>query len=153
VDSELVTGSESNTGRNGNNHSSLLTSYTEYFDQLCPYYINAGMTYDQFWNGDATMVKAYRKAHDMKLEEDNFKLWLQGKYFYDALLCVAPILRAFSKARKAVDYHDQPFMLKTEYSEVRKRQTEQESDNKAKAMMEAFATKFNKEFLERKKGG
>lgn len=111
------------------------------------------MTYDQFWNGDATMVKAYRKAHDMKLEEDNFKLWLQGKYFYDALLCVAPILRAFSKARKAVDYHDQPFMLKTEYSEVRKRQTEQESDNKAKAMMEAFATKFNKEFLERKKGG
>ena len=151
MDSELVTGSESQ-GRNGADHSSLPTSYTEYFNQLCPFYINAGMTYDQFWNEDSTMVKAYRKAHDMMLEEENFKLWLQGRYFYDALCCVAPIFRAFSKAKKPLDYHDQPFTLKTEYSEVRKKQQEAESDRKAKAMMEAFATKFNKEFLE-KKGG
>ena len=152
MDSELVTGSESKTGRNGIDHSSLPVSYTTYFDRLCPYYINMGMTYDQFWNGDSTMVKAYRKAHDMKLEEMNFSLWLQGKYIYDALCCVSPIFRAFSKAKKPIDYHDQPYTLQTEYSEVRKKQQERESDNKAKKMLEAFATKFNKEFLE-KKGG
>lgn len=151
MDSELVTGSESK-GRNGTDHSSLPTSYTTYFDQLCPYYINAGMTYDQFWNDDPMIAKAYRKAHDMKLEEENFELWLQGKYIYDALCCVSPIFRAFSKAKKPIDYHDQPFALKTEYSEVRQKQKETESDHKAREMMEAFATKFNQKFKE-KKGG
>ena len=152
MDSELVTGSESDKRRNGADRSSFIASYTEYFNQLCPFYLNAGMTYEQFWDGDSSMVRAFRKAHDMRLEEDNFKMWLQGKYFYDALCCVAPIFRAFSKAKKPIDYHDQPFMLKNEYSEIRKKQAETESDNKARAMLEAFAEKFNQKFKE-KKGG
>lgn len=146
MDSELVSGSESKTGRNDHGYSSLPQTYTTYFEQLCPYYINAGMTYDEFWNQDSTMVKAYRKAHDMKMEEQNFQLWLQGRYIYDALCCVAPIFRAFSKAKKPIDYHSQPFELKTEYSEVRRKQKEAKSDNQAKQMMEAFATQFNMKF-------
>lgn len=152
MDSELVTGSESEQGRNSSRCSSLRTSYTESFERLCPYYISIGMTYDQFWNQDSTMVIAYRRAHEMKLEEDNFRMWLQGRYVYDALCCVAPIFRAFSKAKKPIDYHDQPFMLKTTYSEMRKKQQEQDSDQKARAMLESFAVSFNKKFLE-KKGG
>ena len=152
MDSELVTGSESETGRNGTRYSSLSTSYAEYFEELCPYYIHAGMTYDQFWNQDCTMVKAYRKAYDMKQEDDNFKLWLQGRYIYDALCAVAPIVRAFSKARKPADYVSEPYMLKTEYSKYRERQKQAESTNKARAFMESFAVEFNRRF-EEKKGG
>ena len=148
MDSELVSDSESDTGRKGRKPSSL----TEYFEKLCPFYINAGMTYDPYWYGDATIVKAYRKAYHMQMENKNFYLWLQGRYFYDALCCVAPILRAFSKAKKPIAYHEQPYELNTEYSEVRRKQREKESDNKARQMMEAFATQFNQKFKS-KKGG
>ncbi len=148
MDSELVTASESEPGRKGNKPSSL----TEYFEKLCPYYIQAGMTYEQFWDGDPAMVRAYRKAYDMQMETKNFYLWLQGRYFYDALCCVAPIIRAFSKAKKPIEYHEQPFMLNTAYSEVRKKQKETASDHKAKQMMEAFAAQFNQKF-QSKKGG
>lgn len=151
MDAELVTGSESERGRSGEERrSSPFDSYTKVFDDLCPYYLNAGMTYEQYWDGDPSMVRAYRKAYELRLEEENFKLWLQGKYIYDALCFVSPILRAFSKARKPMDYHDTPFMLKTAYSEVREKQKEQESDLKAKEMLEAFATRFNEKFKERR---
>lgn len=136
-------------GRKGFDTSSLPYKFTSYFEQLCPYYISLGMTYDDFWNGDCAMAKAYRKAHDMKLEEMNFSLWLQGKYFYDALCCVAPIFRAFSKAKKPVNYHEYPFILKTDFSEMRKKQQESESDKKARQMLEAFAANFNQKFKEK----
>ncbi len=149
MDSELaVSQSESEKGRKEHKPSSL----SEYFERLCPFYIEAGMTYDEYWNGDSCMATSYRKAKDMRIENQNFFLWLQGRYFYDALCCVAPILRAFSKAKKPVDYHEQPLTLNTSYSEIRKKQKQAESDNKAKQMMEAFAVQFNKKFLE-KKGG
>ena len=150
MESELVSDG-SISGRNGKDRSSLNTNYTEYFERLCPYYLSLGMTYEQFWDGDSAMARMYRKAHDLKLEEMNFSLWLQGRYIYDALCCVSPILRAFSKAKKPIDYHEMPYALQTEYSEIRRKQKEQESNKKAKAMLEAFATKFNKKFLE--KGG
>lgn len=145
MDSELVTGSESETGKNSESRSSLF-SYTEYFEKLCPYYISAGMTYDEFWNQDCLIVKAYRKVRDMRLEEDNFKMWMQGRYIYDALCAVAPIVRAFSKARRPNDYVSDPYPLKTEYSKYRQKQKEHESDNKAKALVESFAIEFNKRF-------
>ena len=151
MESELVTGSDSK-GRNGGDRSALPTSYSEFFEEMCPYYINAGMTYEQYWDGDSSMVRAYKKAHDMKLEEANFELWLQGRYFYDALCFVSPILRAFSKARKPVEYLGQPYLLKTKYSEYREEQRRRASDKKAKAAMEAFAAKFNEQFKQ-KKGG
>ena len=151
MESELVTGSDSK-GRNGKDRSALPTSYSNFFEELCPFYINAGMTYDQYWNGDSSMVRAYKEAHNMKLEEENFELWLQGRYFYDALCCVSPIIRAFSKARKPIEYLTEPYMLKTKYSEYREEQRRRANDDKAKAAMEAFAAKFNEKFKD-KKGG
>lgn len=145
-----MTGSVSERGKSGN-HSSLFDSYTKAFEEFCPHYLNAGMSYEQFWDGDCEMVKAFRKAHELKLEEDNFKAWLQGKYVYDAFCFVSPILRAFSKAKKPIDYLEQPYSLKTEYSEVREKQRQKDSDAKAKDMLTAFAIEFNKKFAE--KGG
>lgn len=148
MDSERVTGSESE-GRNEEDHSASFTSYTEYFNRLCPFYLNAGMTYDQFWHGDAQMARAYRKAREIALEDQNFKLWLQGRYFYDALCCVAPIFRALSKAKSPIEYHDQPIPLSNEALDKRKKQIEEKRGAEARKMMEAFAERFNKEFDER----
>lgn len=50
-----------------------------------PYYISIGMTADEFWHGEPYMAAIYRKAHEMRNDERNQELWLQGLYIYDAV--------------------------------------------------------------------
>ena len=38
----------------------------ETFSLLCPQYMAMGMTYDEFWYGNPSMVRAYRKAWEIK---------------------------------------------------------------------------------------
>lgn len=73
------------------------------------------MTYDQFWNQDVELVKAYREADKIKRDLKNQDMWMQGAYYYEALLDAAPVLRfSFSKKPpKPVPYREQPFELHT----------------------------------------
>lgn len=108
--------------------------------------MSLGMTYEQYWHGDASMTAMFRKAHELKQEADNQRLWLQGAYFYEALCCVAPALRMI-KPQKPTPYRSEPFP-QTGKSEPPKRKEDREkkSDMKAKAYMEMFAMSFNKQF-------
>ena len=49
MESELVTGSDSNIGGDNNSPPSR---YTDVFEQVCPFYLSIGMTWEQFWDGD-----------------------------------------------------------------------------------------------------
>lgn len=116
------------------------------------------MTYDQFWNQDVELVKAYREADKIKRDLKNQDMWMQGAYYYEALLDAAPVLRfSFSKKPpKPIPYREQPFELHTGQRKAAEREekqlTQQEkSDKKAKAMMEMFMVSINKKF--EKKGG
>ena len=42
------------------------------------------MTYKQYWYGDPYLVRVYRRVHDLKRQEKNQILWLQGLYNYHA---------------------------------------------------------------------
>lgn len=152
MDSELVSGSESSNGEGGGtSRPSSLSTYGEQFERLCPLYMALGMTYEQYWDGDAELVRAYRKAHELRQEMQNQTLWLQGMYIYEALCCVAPILRPFSKSKKPIPYRSQPYPLNTTFSKEKEAKRKRDSDNKAKAKMESFMVQFNRKF--EKKGG
>ena len=47
------------------------------------------MTYEQFWREDVTMTKMYLKAYKVKLdreiEMDQWNIWKQGMYIYEAI--------------------------------------------------------------------
>ena len=58
--------------------------------------------YDDFRNGDVQMVKAYRKASELRDRRNNQDMWLQGKYFYDALCAASPLYRFTMKKARAV---------------------------------------------------
>ena len=75
MESELVTGSDSN---NGGEDNSPPIRYTDYFEKACPYYLSIGMTWEQYWDGDNTMVKYFRQADNLRSETKNAELWLQG---------------------------------------------------------------------------
>ena len=103
-----------------------------------------GMTYEQFWNGDVKAHKCYRKAHKIRMSEDNTKLWLQGRYFYDALCAVSPIIRAFSKAKRPNDYNKEPYDLDAEDKRRREEREQKKKYDRMKEKVALFAAEFNK---------
>lgn len=111
------------------------------------------MTYEQFWEQDVELVKFYREAWQLKQQVRNQDLWLQGAYIYEAILDAAPVLHPFAKkGTKPVPYREQPYELFTKKNNRKEKLTkEQQSDNKAKAVMEMFMVNINKKF--EKKGG
>lgn len=147
MDSELVSGSESTSGRDGGaSRPALPFTYAERFEKLFPFYLAIGMTPEQYWDGDASLVRGYRKAFELQQEISNQNAWLQGMYIYEALCCVAPIFRPLSKAKKPIEYRSQPYLLKTSVSAEREEKKKRESDAKAKSAMEMFMIQFNKRF-------
>lgn len=127
-------------------------AYTKKFREVFPYYLSIGMTYDQFWNEDCELVVFYRKAAQIKQDLKNQDAWLQGAYIYEALIDVAPVLRAFAKKEaKPAPYPKEPFEFFSKQDKQKKAKAQKKNDIKAKAYMEAFMISVNKKFQE--KGG
>lgn len=88
---------------------------TKQFEEICPYFISIGMTYEQFWYEDVSITKYYQKAFEIKekreAKKEKWTIWEQGLYIYEALCNVSPILRAFSKAKKPLPYTSKPYNI------------------------------------------
>lgn len=90
------------------------TSLTNLFEKYCPIYMSYGMPYEAFWHGDAYEVIFYKKAHMLKLQQQDENNWMLGTYIYEIILKCSPILRAFSKKdAKALPYSDKPHLFET----------------------------------------
>ena len=135
----MVSGSLSaDVGSGRKAHSSFLT-YTEQFNEVFPYYLSIGMTYDQFWNDDPALARYYRQAAEIKVERKNQELWLQGLYVYEAICDVAPILHAMAKkGTKARPYPDQPYAITEKQRRREAEEKERKIAEKGKRMMEMF---------------
>ena len=114
---------------------------TEVFEECFPFYLAIGMSYAEYWEGDSTLARYYRKAYRIKQEEINNNAWLQGMYIYDAVsTALHNALRGFGKQKPPTkDYAKQPYefknKVKTEAEKAKKVEIEQE---KAAAWMENF---------------
>lgn len=113
-------------------------------------YLAMGMTVQEFYDEDCLLVKYYREAFEIKKQQKNFELWLQGMYVYEALCDVSPIIRAFSKADKPLEYSKEPYALTKAEMKERENQKAQIEMNKMKAKVAAWAAKVN---TEKAKGG
>lgn len=119
------------------------------FEKFCPYYLSIGMTYDEYWRGDAAATRHFRKADIFRQKRRNMELWLQGLYIYEAVGDLVPVLRPFAKpGTKPLEYPSEPYPLDEE-DRKRKKEREEEAEREAtRAMLEAWATKVNKKFKE-----
>ncbi len=103
------------------------------------------MSYDDFWFGDVSMVRAYRKADELNRRRQNEVLWLQGAYIYEALCDAAPIFHAFAKkGTKPHPYAKEPYAI-TE-SEIREREEREARarEERIKAEFAAFVAQMTK---------
>jgi hypothetical protein len=113
-------------------------TYSESFEESFPFYLAIGMSSAEYWSGDPSLVRYYRKAYKIKQEEINNNAWLQGLYIYDAVsTAVHNALRG--KNSKAREYAKQPYNFenkeKSEFEKAKEVEIEQE---KALAWMENF---------------
>lgn len=100
----------------------------EFFRAMFPKYMALGMTYDEFWEGPAWLVRSYREAAELKRAQKNWELWMQAAYIYDTLLRVSPVFRPFGKGEvKPADFMEAPYPL-TE-KEAREREEARERKN------------------------
>lgn len=108
------------------------------FETDCPYYLTIGMTYDQYWHGDVWMVEAFRKADELRMRRKNEEYWLLGRYVYDAIGNLSPILRSFAKkGTKPVPYMKSPYKISgdDERQETEEEKAEREEQEAARAKL------------------
>lgn len=125
-------------------------TYTEVFEESFPFYLAIGMSSAEYWEGDPSLTRYFRKAYKIKQDEINYKSWLQGMYMYDAIsTALFNFSRGFAKNPPAAKaYTQQPYELgnkqKTEQEKAKEVELEQE---KAAAWMENFV-RINKKRAE-----
>lgn len=106
--------------------------------------MSIGMSYDEFWNGDVSMVIAYRKANELRDKRRNFELWLQGMYVYEALCDASPLFRFSMKKGivKPEPYTKEPYPITpAEVRELEERKAK-DREERLKAEFAAFAERM-----------
>ena len=113
------------------------------------------MTNDEFWRGDPALVKAYRKAEELRRDRINQEQWWQGMYIYEALCDVSPLFRSFGKkGAKAVPYPKKPYDItptKPDNSNSERKQEKQKM-LAAKQKMQAWKAEVHAKRLATKGG-
>lgn len=92
----------------------------DYLNDLFAYALSLGMTFEQYWYDDPSLLKHYLKADEIKRRRKNQELWLQGLYVHIAVGDLVPVLNPFSKDHKAKPYLKEPIPI-TEKEQEEKR--------------------------------
>lgn len=71
-------------------------------------YLSIGMSYDEFWNMDVSLVKYYREAFEIQQKRRDEEMWLQGLYVYKAVGALYPLFN-FLSPKDAQPYLEEPF--------------------------------------------
>ncbi len=139
-------------GSDGGDDAVTPISLAEMFEQICPAYIAMGMTHYEFWHSNTKAHRAYRLAWEQKKAYRNWEMWWQGGYIYEALLKVAPVMRAaFGKGRvEPGKYSEEPYPLSAKEAEERR---EAQHRQKMERMFEIFKRESAENLRKRKEDG
>ena len=126
--------------------SELLTqpTLTQVFEDACPFYLAIGMSLREYWEGDASLPRYFRKAYRIKQDEMNNNAWLQGVYIYDAISTAMHNALRDPKKSRAREYAKEPYNFRhTEKTEQEKAKEVAVEQQKAAAWMDRFVRMNN----------
>lgn len=98
------------------------------------------MSYGEFWEGEPSLVIAYRRADEIRRRRINEELWLNGMYTADAL--ASTVGNMFSKRKYKYPAEPRPITA-MEIQERRERERKAKAE-KIKAAFTARALNVNK---------
>lgn len=97
--------------------------------------MSLGMTYEEFMHGDVRMIGAFLEASKIKTkrerDEANFNSWLLGKYIYEAVGRLAPVLNFGAKKPIPIDYLSEPFSFNDSDKKEEHKENEEEQKRNA----------------------
>ena len=100
---------------------------------MLPLAITYGMSANEFWEGNPDLFWAYRFSYYTRMKEEqeamNYKLWLQGAYFYEAISVA--LANSFGKGKKQ-SYSSKPYVLTKEEEEREKKKKSKELETQIK---------------------
>ena len=126
-------------------------SYGDIFDELFPHYLLMGMTPEQYWDGESWLKPAFRKAYSLRIENEqrlaDRNNWYMGQYMISVLQAVPLLVGGLNvkSSTKLPNYPDKPFFEKFEdqRNEDKRKKREENQQQIAMAMFQAFTNKFN----------
>ena len=141
MDGDPVTWEPSIEHRNdtgaGGESSAPTNTLGEIFTQLCPHYMAMGMTYYEFWHRNTACHYAYRKAWEERRKYRNWEMWMQGGYFFDALVKASPMFKPFGKGKiEPGEYPKEPYPITQKEARERAEEKRRQSFERALAMFE-----------------
>lgn len=129
--------------------SGVHISYADVFYAKFPYYLSIGMTEEQYWDNDSTLVKYYREADELRKERTNYEMWLQGMYIYDTIARLSPILHAFAKkGTTAEPYPDEPYPINEKSRKDMELKQERQNLQRGLQYMQMYMVQSNEHFKE-----
>lgn len=96
--------------------------------------MHIGMTYEQYWDEPPCLVIFYRKAHKLKVEEENQRLWMQGLYNFAAVSTALSNFHLDGKHHKQNEYMKEPIRIFP--------MTEAEKEERARREREKITAQF-----------
>ena len=100
----------------------------------------AGLCLAMAMSSCKSQESAYRKAYELKQEQRNSELWLQGLYVYEAILDASPILQAFAKSgTRPRKYTEKPYDLRPKKKVI----PQEDPFAQQRAVMERYMKIFN----------
>ena len=121
------------------------------FRDAFPHYLVMGMTAEEYWDGDPWLVKPYREAYRIRMENADRiadrDAWRMGEYIRQALASVPIVVNGFApKNHHMYEYPEKPMLEKYEEQKKEETQRKQQENQQqlAQAMFQAFTEKINK---------
>lgn len=118
------------------------------FDEVFPYYMLYGMSYDEFWHGDPWLCEYYRQYHRLCVEQRNQELWIQGLYNLSALSVA--LSGVFGSKGKKAKYIEKPFQL---FPKTREEELAEAEETRRKLVEKLNRWKDDFERKQQKQGG
>lgn len=103
------------------------------------------MTADEYWNGSLWLARYYRDAEILKRKQQNYWLWLQGSYNYQAMASIVSMFGG--KDKEPLEYPPEPVDLYGDEAEERAERArireEQKQLKKAEEWMANMTSMFS----------
>ena len=119
-------------------------NYSEIFEEQFPFYLSIGMSSAEYWEGDPSLPRYFRKAFKMRQERENEQAWLHGLYVYDATISALTHLSKDKKDHK--EYTSQPYSFDPEDYEEEQNSKVEEAQAQAEVWMKTWAAATQKQF-------
>lgn len=113
-------------------------SYSQIFEECCPFYLSIGMSSAEYWDGDNDLPRYFRKAYKMKQEQMNREAWMHGLYVYDAVVSAMSHLNQNKSSHK--NYASEPYSFtKEDIARDNERKVE-EAEARAEVWMKSWVS-------------